>query len=72
MIWTVKEADWVGVLLLDFLEEACILADVADAFVVVFASIAYEVNPWALGEIANSMGGSLALRAFNDLLISIW
>ena len=60
-----------GVLLLDFLEEAWILADVAYAFEVVLAGVAYEVGSWALGEIAESMGGLFAFGASDDLLIFV-
>ena len=59
------------VLLLDFLEQAWILADVADAFEVVLAGVAYEVGSWALGEIAESMGGLFAFGAFDDLLVFV-
>lgn len=60
-----------GVLLLDLLEEACVFADVADAFEAVLAGIAEEVGAWTLGKIAKSMGGSFAFGAFDDLLILI-
>jgi hypothetical protein len=71
VIWAVEEAYRMGVLLLDFLEEAWILADVAYAFEVVLAGVAYEVGSWALGEIAESMGGLFAFGASDDLLIFV-
>lgn len=50
------EADWMSILLLDLLEEAWVLTDIANSLEVMPAGIANEVVPLAFGEVAKSMG----------------